>query len=86
MCIRDSKKWTDIVGKGEAASKVKESGFFDPLFKGKEPVSYTHLDVYKRQRLNRVTVRQQLQLLQRVGMSALTEEMQNYLLYTSRCV
>lgn len=32
------KKWTDIVGKGEAASKVKESGFFDPLFKGKEPV------------------------------------------------
>lgn len=33
------KKWTDIVGKGEAASKVKESGFFDPLFKGKEPVN-----------------------------------------------
>lgn len=32
------KKWTGIVGKGEAASKVKESGFFDPLFKGKEPV------------------------------------------------
>ena len=32
------KKWTDIVGKGEAARKVKESGFFDPLFKGKEPV------------------------------------------------
>lgn len=32
------KKWTDIVGKGEAASKVKKSGFFDPLFKGKEPV------------------------------------------------
>lgn len=32
------KKWTDIVGKEEAASKVKESGFFDPLFKGKEPV------------------------------------------------
>lgn len=32
------KKWTDIVGKGEAASKVKESGFFDYLFKGKEPV------------------------------------------------
>ncbi len=28
------KKWTDIVGKGEAASKVKESG----IFKGKEPV------------------------------------------------
>lgn len=35
----DYKKWTDIVGKGEAASKVKESGFFDPLFKGKEPVN-----------------------------------------------
>ena len=33
------KKWTNIVGKGEAASKVKESGFFDPLFKGKEPVN-----------------------------------------------
>ena len=33
------KKWTDIVGKEEAASKVKESGFFDPLFKGKEPVN-----------------------------------------------
>lgn len=32
------KKWTDIVGKEEAARKVKESGFFDPLFKGKEPV------------------------------------------------
>lgn len=32
------KKWTDIVGKEEAASKVKESGFFDSLFKGKEPV------------------------------------------------
>lgn len=28
------KKWTDIVGKGEAARKVKESG----IFKGKEPV------------------------------------------------
>lgn len=33
------KKWADIVGKGEAASKVKESGIFDPLFKGKEPVN-----------------------------------------------
>lgn len=32
------KKWTDIVGKGEAANKVIESGFFDPLFRGKEPV------------------------------------------------
>ena len=32
------KKWTGIVGKGEAASKVKESGIFDSLFKGKEPV------------------------------------------------
>lgn len=32
------KKWTDIVGKGEAARKIKESVFFDPLFKGKEPV------------------------------------------------
>ena len=33
------KKWTDIVGKGEAARKVKESGIFDSLFKGKEPVN-----------------------------------------------
>lgn len=32
------KKWTNIVGKGEAANKVKGSGIFDPLFKGKEPV------------------------------------------------
>lgn len=33
------KKWTDIVGKEEAAKKVIESGIFDPLFKGKEPVN-----------------------------------------------
>lgn len=32
------KKWTDIVGKREAANKVKGSGTFDSLFKGKEPV------------------------------------------------
>lgn len=32
------KKWTDIVGKREAANKIKGSGIFDPLFKGKEPV------------------------------------------------
>lgn len=32
------KKWTGIVGKREAANKVKGSGIFDPLFKGKEPV------------------------------------------------
>lgn len=32
------KKWTDIVGKGEAANKVKGSDIFDSLFKGKEPV------------------------------------------------
>lgn len=32
------KKWTDIVGKREAANKVKGSVFFDSLFKGKEPV------------------------------------------------
>lgn len=32
------KKWTDIVGKEEAAKKVIESGIFDSLFKGKEPV------------------------------------------------
>lgn len=33
------KKWIDIVGKREAANKVKGSGMFDPLFKGKEPVN-----------------------------------------------
>lgn len=33
------KKWIGIVGKREAANKVKGSGFFDPLFKGKEPVN-----------------------------------------------
>lgn len=32
------KKWTDIVGKEEAAKKVIESGIFDSLFRGKEPV------------------------------------------------
>lgn len=32
------KKWTDIVGKREAANKVKGSGIFASLFKGKEPV------------------------------------------------
>lgn len=32
------KKWIDIVGKREAANKVKGSGIFDSLFKGKEPV------------------------------------------------
>lgn len=33
------KKWIDIVGKREAANKVKGSGAFDSLFKGKEPVN-----------------------------------------------
>ena len=33
------KKWIGIVGKREAANKVKGSGIFDPLFKGKEPVN-----------------------------------------------
>lgn len=32
------KKWTDIVGKEEAAKKVIESSIFDSLFRGKEPV------------------------------------------------
>lgn len=44
------KKWTAIVGKGEAARKVKESGFFDPLFKGKEPVDIG----YFRDELNKI--------------------------------
>jgi hypothetical protein len=33
------KKWIDIIGKREAANKVKGSGIFDSLFKGKEPVN-----------------------------------------------
>jgi hypothetical protein len=33
------KKWSGLIGKEEAANKIKESGFFDPLFKGKEPVN-----------------------------------------------
>ena len=44
------KKWTDIVGKGEAARKIKESGFFDPLFKGKEPVNIVNF----RDELNKI--------------------------------
>lgn len=36
------KKWTNIVGKGEAANKVKGSGIFDSLFKGKEPVDISN--------------------------------------------
>lgn len=32
------KKWSGLVGKEEAAKKVIESGNFDSLFKGKEPV------------------------------------------------
>lgn len=44
------KKWTDIVGKREAANKVKGSGLFDPLFKGKEPVN---IDNY-RDELNKI--------------------------------
>ncbi len=33
------KKWSGLVGKEEAAKKIKESGIFDSLFKGKEPVN-----------------------------------------------
>ena len=44
------KKWADIVGKEKAASKVKESGFFDPLFKGKEPVNIVNF----RDELNKI--------------------------------
>lgn len=44
------KKWIALVGKDEAANKVKESGMFDPLFKGKEPVD---IDNY-RDELNKV--------------------------------
>lgn len=44
------KKWIDIVGKREAANKVKGLGFFDPLFKGKEPVN---IDNY-RDELNKI--------------------------------
>lgn len=44
------KKWTSLVGKKEAANKVKGSGIFDPLFKGKEPVD---IDDY-RDELNKI--------------------------------
>ena len=44
------KKWIALVGKDEAANKVKESGIFDSLFKGKEPVD---IDNY-RDELNKV--------------------------------
>ena len=44
------KKWTSLVGKKEAANKVKGSGLFDPLFKGKEPVD---IDDY-RDELNKI--------------------------------
>lgn len=44
------KKWIGIVGKREAANKVKGSGIFDPLFKGKEPVN---IDNY-RDELNKI--------------------------------
>lgn len=33
------KKWSGLIGKEEAAKKIKESGAFDLLFKGKEPVN-----------------------------------------------
>lgn len=44
------KKWTSLVGKEEAANKIKGSGIFDPLFKGKEPVD---IDNY-RDELNKI--------------------------------
>lgn len=44
------KKWIALVGKDEAANKVKGSGMFDSLFKGKEPVD---IDNY-RDELNKV--------------------------------
>lgn len=33
------KKWSGLIGKEESAKKIKESGIFDSLFKGKEPVN-----------------------------------------------
>lgn len=44
------KKWTSLVGKEEAANKIKGSGIFDSLFKGKEPVD---IDNY-RDELNKI--------------------------------
>lgn len=38
------KKWNELVGKEDAIAKVKGSGIFDSLFKGKEPVD---IDNYK---------------------------------------
>lgn len=44
------KKWKGIVGKEEASNKIKGSGIFDSLFKGKEPVD---IDNY-REELNKL--------------------------------
>ncbi|WP_051290209.1 hypothetical protein [Bacteroides pyogenes] len=44
------KKWSGLIGKEEAAKKIKESGIFDSLFKGKEPVN---IDNY-RDELNKI--------------------------------
>lgn len=38
------KKWSELIGKEDATAKVKGSGIFDSLFKGKEPVN---IDDYK---------------------------------------
>ena len=56
MCIRDRMITADMVGDGAVVAdvgiNVDESGNLcgDVDFDAVEPVSYTHLDVYKRQR------------------------------------
>lgn len=60
------KKWTDIVGKEEAAKKVIESGIFDSLFRGKEPVDIENyrdeLDKILNQLDNKTEVRRDLKV------------------------
>ena len=49
MCIRDRYNMSHLVGEGVAHVQVFIGGFNNRKLTGKIAVSYTHLDVYKRQ-------------------------------------
>ena len=50
MCIRDSNGTTRMIGKARAAGSPIAEGSNEKVGWGRiSPVSYTHLDVYKRQ-------------------------------------
>ena len=52
MCIRDSFFWVELMYYlGFAAFRQVALQFHDKPYDNGEPVSYTHLDVYKRQGL-----------------------------------